>query len=60
MGFSKVECDVRLTADFVPMLIHDATIEAGRIDALTWEQVHTYDPDIPIFEDFTELCHDTG
>lgn len=76
MGFSKVECDVALTADFVPVLLHNDTIDdtsdgTGRIDELTWEQVSAYDfgswkdaayagTHIPKFEEFMELCHDIG
>lgn len=76
MGFSKVECDVALTADYVPVLLHNDTIDAtsngkGRIDKLTWDQVKDLDfgswkssayagTHIPKFEEFMELCHDVG
>lgn len=75
-GFFYVECDVALTSDNVPVLLHDSTINrtsngTGNINSLTWEQVQTYDfgswkssdyagTKIPSFEQFISLCKNLG
>ena len=71
-GFSYVECDVAFTADDVPVLLHDGTIDrtsngTGNIGDLTLEQLRAYDfgswfdakyagEKIPTFEEFISLC----
>lgn len=76
MGFFYVECDVRLTSDGIPVLLHDASINrtsngTGNIASLTWSQVQTYDfgswksadyagTKIPSFEQFIVLCRNIG
>ena len=75
-GFSHAECDVCLTSDRVPVLLHDNTIDrtsngSGAISSLTFEQVRSYDfgswksaeyagTKIPSFEEFIILCKDIG
>ena len=72
MGFVFVECDVSFTADGVPVLLHDNTIDrtsngSGKVTALTYEQLLQYDfgswkgaeyagTKIPTFEEFIALC----
>ena len=74
MGFRYVETDVSFTADGVPVLLHDATIDrtsngSGKIAEMTLEQARKYDfgswksPDytgtiIPTLEEFLKLCRD--
>ncbi len=74
MGFNAVECDVNFTADGVPVLLHDETIDrtsngTGNIGSLTFEQVRQYDfgswksteyvgEKIPSFEEFLQLCEE--
>ncbi|MBQ2256671.1 MAG: hypothetical protein II330_07380, partial [Clostridia bacterium] len=71
-GFTHVECDVAFTADGIPVLLHDATIDrtsdgSGKVTALTYEQLLQYDfgswksaeyagTQIPTFEEFIALC----
>jgi glycerophosphoryl diester phosphodiesterase len=48
LGADGVEVDVRATADGVPLLLHDATVDrttdgAGDIEALSWAQVQRLD-----------------
>jgi len=47
-GYRMIECDVKLSADGVPFLLHDATLErttsgSGRADALTWRELSQLD-----------------
>jgi glycerophosphoryl diester phosphodiesterase len=47
-GYRMFECDVKLSADDVPFLLHDATLERttsgqGMADALTWTQLSRLD-----------------
>lgn len=47
-GYRMFECDVKLSADGVPFLLHDATLERtsnghGMADAQTWEQLARLD-----------------
>lgn len=75
-GFSYVECDVAFTADNVPVLLHDATIDrtsngTGDIGDLTYAQVSALDfgswfssdyagEKIPTFAEFILLCRNLG
>jgi|GEM_PF-1569486 len=75
-GFKYVECDISFTADGVPVLLHDNTIDRtsngiGNIAELTLEEVRAYDfgswksasyigEKIPTFEEFIKLCRDLG
>lgn len=47
-GWRMIECDVKLSADGVAFLMHDATLErttsgSGRADALTWRELSQLD-----------------
>jgi len=47
-GYSAFECDVKLSADGVPFLLHDATLERttdarGAANALTWSELSRLD-----------------
>ena len=71
-GFSYAECDVEWTADNVPVLLHDDSIDrtsngTGNIHSLTLEQVKQYDfgswqdpkyagTTIPTLEEFILYC----
>ena len=70
-GFNYVECDVSMTSDGVPMLLHDATINrtsngSGTLSQMTYAEVREYDfgswkssayagTVIPTFEEFIAL-----
>lgn len=76
MGFKYVETDVQFTADGVPVLLHDGTVDRttngkGRISELTWDQVCKLDSGtwkgteyagtrIPSLEEFLHLCKQIG
>lgn len=64
-GADGIECDVRLSADGVPMVIHDATLRRttgakGRVSSLTHEQLRQLDAGgserIPTLAETAELC----
>lgn len=73
MGFDFVETDVRFSSDNVPVLCHDATIDAtsdgtGTISQMTYAQLLTYDfgswksaeyagTKIPTLEQLFALCN---
>lgn len=75
-GFNYAECDVSFTADGVPVLLHDSTIDrtsdgSGSISSLTYAQASQYDfgawksaeyagTKIPTFAEFIELCRNIG
>lgn len=75
-GFKYVECDVSFTADGIPVLLHDDTIDrtsngTGNINELTFEYVRSLDfgswhsakyvgEKIPTFEEFILLCRSLG
>ena len=47
-GYRAFECDVKLSADEQPFLLHDATLERttsgrGRADALPWRELSRLD-----------------
>lgn len=72
LGFTKAECDVCFTADGVPVLLHDGTIDrtsngSGHIENMTLEEARSYDygswmgkefagTQIPTFDEFIALC----
>ena len=76
MGFQYAECDVSFTADGVPVLLHDSTIDrtsdgSGSIGALTLEEARQYDfgswkseqyagTKIPTLEEFIVCCKNIG
>ena len=71
-GFKYVECDVSFTADDVPVLLHDSTIDrtsngTGNISTMTYDEAVKYDygswfsldyagEKIPTFNEFISLC----
>ena len=71
-GFFYVETDVSFTKDYVPVCLHDATIDrtsdgTGNVNALTWAQLQEYDfgswkseeyagTKIPSLEQFLIFC----
>ena len=75
-GFNYVECDLDFTADGVPVLLHDGTIDrtsdgTGSVGSLTYEQLLQYDfgswkseayagTKIPTLEEFALLCRKIG
>ena len=67
MGADGIECDVRLSADGAPVVIHDATLErttngSGKVCRLTARQLKLLDAGegekIPTLEETVELCKD--
>ena len=47
-GYRMIECDIKLSADGVPFLLHDATLDRttnarGRADALGWRELSQLD-----------------
>lgn len=75
-GVAVVETDVQLTADGVPILMHDFTLDrttngTGAVWAATWEQVRALDAGswagdryagtpVPLFEQFLDLISATS
>ena len=75
-GFKWVECDVILTADDVPVICHDRTIDrtsdgSGRVDSYTLSQLREFDfgswfsplfagTPIPTLEDLLKCCSNLG
>jgi glycerophosphoryl diester phosphodiesterase len=75
-GFKYVECDVAFTADGVPVLLHDDTVDrtsngTGNINELTYQTVQELDfgswyssaytgEKIPTFQEFILLCRNLG
>lgn len=71
-GYKYVETDVTFTADGVPVLLHDDTVDrtsngTGKINSLTFEEVRTLDfgswkskeylgERIPSFDEFMDFC----
>lgn len=66
LGCDAVECDVRLTKDHVPVVIHDATVNrmtggVGEIRRMTLAQIRAFrigDQMIPTLEEALELAKD--
>lgn len=75
-GFDFIECDVMFSADGVPVVIHDYTIDrtsngTGRVEDLTLEQLKSYDfgswksekytgTKIPTLEETVSFCRLAG
>ncbi len=75
-GYRMIECDVKLSADGVPFLLHDATLErtsngqgtAGdlnwaalaRLDAGSWHSRRHAGETLPTFEAVTRWCRANG
>lgn len=75
-GFRYVECDISLTSDNIPVLLHDDTIDrtsngTGAISSMTLATAKSYDfgswknikyrgTKIPTFEEFIILCRNLG
>ena len=73
-GFNYAEADIHFTADGVPVLIHDATVDRtsdgkGLVKDMTWDEISRLDfggfrsdefagTRIPSLEDFLDLCSD--
>lgn len=75
-GFKSIEMDVRFTSDGVPVILHNATIDAtsngtGRINQMTLETALTYDfgswfspnftgEKIPTLYEVLQFCRENG
>lgn len=75
-GFTYAECDIRMTSDKVPVLLHDNSVDrtsngTGAIGELTFDYVRSLDfgswksadyagEQIPTFEEFILLCKRIG
>lgn len=75
-GYEYVECDVALTSDGVPVILHDETIDrtsdgTGAVNSLTYAQLLAFDfgswksadyagTKIPTFDEFISLCKKLG
>ena len=75
-GFKYAECDVRVTKDGVPVLLHDETIDrtsngSGKVAEMTYAELLQYDfgswksakyagTKIPTFEEFIRCCKALG
>lgn len=75
-GFTYAECDIRMTSDKVPVLLHDNSVDrtsngTGAIGDLTFDYVRSLDfgswksadyagEQIPTFEEFILLCKRIG
>jgi len=69
MGFKGVEFDVMLTADALPIIIHDETLERttngrGEVPAMKYSELVSLDAGggerIPTFEEAARLCRELG
>lgn len=76
LGFTMVECDVDFTADNVPVIIHDSTVDrtsngTGEVHSFTFEDIRKLDfgswkssiftgEKIPSFEEFILGCRKLG
>jgi glycerophosphoryl diester phosphodiesterase len=69
MGFKGVEFDVMLTADALPIIIHDETLERttngrGSVPLMNYAQLVSLDAGggerIPTFEEAARLCRELG
>lgn len=75
-GYVFVECDISMTSDGVPMLLHDSTIDrtsngSGTLSQMTYAQVRQYDfgswksaqytgTVIPTLAEFLQFCEENG
>lgn len=62
LGCLAVEFDVMLTADDMPVLIHDETLErttacSGRVAGQTLAQIRACDASVPTLAEAIDLCH---
>lgn len=65
LGCALVEFDVRLSADGVPVVCHDATLERcfgvpGRVGELSLARLRTVAPAVPTLAEVLELCAARG
>ena len=75
-GFTTVECDIQLTSDGVPVVLHDATVnrtsngtgniydmtfsEARELDFGSWKSAYYTGTQMPSFEEMLSLCKNIG
>lgn len=64
-GCRAVEFDVMLTADGVPILMHDETLDrttrcTGHVAGMTLAQIRACDPRVPTLGEATGECHRLG
>jgi glycerophosphoryl diester phosphodiesterase len=64
-GYRAVEFDVMLTADGVPILMHDETLDRttrcrGFVAAKTFEQIRACDPRVPTLGEAIGMCERLG
>jgi glycerophosphoryl diester phosphodiesterase len=75
-GYSAFECDVKLSADGVPFLLHDATLdrtsnaqgiagdkpwaELSRVDAGSWHSRVYAGEPLPTLDNIAAFCHASG
>ncbi|MDP1653445.1 MAG: glycerophosphodiester phosphodiesterase family protein [Rhodocyclaceae bacterium] len=65
LGCKAVEFDAMLTADRVPILMHDETLErttrcTGRVAEMTFAQIRACDVAVPTLEEAIADCHRLG
>jgi len=69
LGADGIECDVQLSADSAPVIIHDATVErtttgTGQVAQLTLEELAQLDAGagerIPLLQEVLDLCRSEG
>jgi glycerophosphoryl diester phosphodiesterase len=65
LGCRAVEFDVMLTADGVPILMHDETLDRttrchGRVAGKTLAEIHACDPSVPTLDEALATCRRLG
>ncbi|MCY4106411.1 MAG: glycerophosphodiester phosphodiesterase [Chloroflexi bacterium] len=65
LGCDMVEMDLRVTADHVPVILHDDSLRrtfglSRPIRDLTWEEVRQQAPDLPSLEEAIATCREGG
>lgn len=69
LGADAIECDVQLSADGEPVIIHDATVDRttngqGQVDQLSFEELRRLDAgageQIPTLQETLDLCQAAG
>lgn len=69
LGADAIECDVQLSADDAPVIIHDATVDRttngqGQVDQLSFEELRRLDAGagelIPTLQETLDLCRAAG